>query len=288
MIRALVLLLVLFVPLSGVAADGAYTNPIIYAHYSDPDVIRAGDDFDGDGKGEPVASYRKPNVGGAHPVQSPETSDEFNGPLGLQWQWHANPIDTWFSFAERRGQLSLTAVPMPADSKNLWGVPNLLLQKLPAPAFTVMTLVDASHLRVGERSGLLMMGQDYSYMAVVKTRNGARLVHITCHDAPSGTAETESKGVSVKSLKVYLRISVVTSLGDVICNFSYSFDGKRFRWMNDIFVAKPGKWSGAKVGVFAVGSELPSRSAPAIGHADYDWFRFSLPAQSSRTPARVR
>ena len=39
------LLVLLLIPLTGFAADGTYTNPIIHADYSDPDVIRVGDDF---------------------------------------------------------------------------------------------------------------------------------------------------------------------------------------------------------------------------------------------------
>ena len=326
------LLILLLLPLTVLAADDTYTNPIIHADYSDPDVIRVGDDFyltassfnaipglpilhskdlvngriiahalpqplrwsddwpvigddaDGDGKGEPVASYRKPNVGGVYPVQPAQTSDEFDDKLGLQWQWHANPLDSWLSFAERRGQLSLTAAPMPAGAKNLWQVPNLLLQKLPAENFTITTLVDISHLRARERSGLLMMGREYSYLAVVKTQNGARLVHVVCHDALNGTAETESSAVHLRSRMVHLRINCTSSAGDVICNFSYSLDGRRFRWMNDIFVAQPGMWIGAKVGLFALGPA----NATTSGHADYDWFRFSLPGRSSRTGARAR
>ena len=51
-----------------------------------------GIDVDGDGKGEPVAKHRKPDVGREYPLRVPQTSDEFAGiKLGLQWQWHANP-----------------------------------------------------------------------------------------------------------------------------------------------------------------------------------------------------
>ncbi|HSD45361.1 MAG TPA: hypothetical protein VLB87_02020 [Pyrinomonadaceae bacterium] len=228
---------------------------------------------------------------GTYKVQAAQTNDEFNErKLGLQWQWHANPADSWFSFAERRGQLSLTAVPMPANAKNLWAVPNLLLQKLPAPSFTVTTLIDASHLRAGERSGLLIMGRDYSYVAVVKTQNGTRLVHVVCHDALNGTAENEASSVDLKSRRVYLRVSVVSSAGDVICGFSYSLDGRRFQSAGDTFVAQPGMWIGAKVGLFAIGSEdAVSRGAVTTpGHADYDWFRLLPPARSAQTRARVR
>ena len=241
-----------------------------------------GVDPDGDGKGEPFTTYRKPNVGREYPVQSPQTSDEFNaGTLGLQWQWHANPQAGWLSFTERGGRLGLTAVPQPENAQNLWAVPNLLLQKLPAPDFLVTTLVDASHLVAGERTGLLMMGRDYSYIAVVKTATGVRVVHVICHDAPKGTVEKETTLAEFKSKTVFLRVQI---FGEAICNFSYSLDGRRFHSADDIFVAQPGIWIGAKVGVFALGP----REASTRGHADYDWFRLVPPGRSSRTRARVR
>ncbi len=239
-----------------------------------------GVDPDGDGKGEPVARYRKPNVGRNYPVQTPQTSDEFeSNKLGLQWQWHANPLDGWLSFSTRRGWLRLNAISRPAGTQNLWSVPNLLLQKLPARDFTVTTLVDASHLKNGERSGLLMMGRDYSYLAVEKTSTGVRVVRVICLDAPKGAAETEVT-VEVKSQLVYLRVSVV---GEAICNFSYSTDGRRFQSVGDIFVAQPGMWIGAKLGLFALAPD----GATTHGYADYNWFRFNF-YESKGTMQRSR
>ena len=49
-----------------------------------------GIDENGEGCGLPVLSHKKPNVGKTYPVESPQTSDEFNdSKLGLQWQWQA-------------------------------------------------------------------------------------------------------------------------------------------------------------------------------------------------------
>jgi beta-xylosidase len=226
-----------------------------------------GVDADGDGKGEPVIRYRKPNVGREYPVQMPQTSDEFGSTtLGFQWQWHANPLDSWLSVSTRPGWLRLNAVSRPAGAQNLWSVPNLLLQKLPAHDFRVTTLVDVSRLKIGERSGLLMMGRDYSYLAVEKTSTGVRIVRVICLDAPKGAAEKDVF-VEVKSPLVYLRVSVV---GEAICNFSFSTDGKRFQSVGDIFVAAPGMWIGAKLGLFA----LAPVNAVTEGYADYYWFRF--------------
>jgi beta-xylosidase len=210
-----------------------------------------------------------------YPVQVPETSDEFdNNRLGLQWQWHANPLDQWLSFSARRGWLRLAAMPWPEDRQNLWAVPNLLLQKLPARSFTVTTLVDASHLLEGERSGLLMMGRDYSYVAVVRTSASLRVVRVTCLEAPKKTPEKEIGAVELKSKSIYLRITVAD---DAICEFSYSLDRRRFERLGETFRAQPGIWIGAKVGLFS----LAPAGAIANGYAEYNWFRFD--PQTSRT-----
>jgi len=228
-----------------------------------------GVDADGDGKGEPVARYRKPDVGREYPLQTPQTSDEFAGnKLGLQWQWHANPLDSWLSFSARRGWLRLPAISRPAGNQNLWAVPNLLLQKLPAREFLLTTLINASHLKVGERSGLLTMGRDYSYLAIEKTSAGTRIVRVICRDAPKGAAEKEET-VELKTTLVYLRVSVV---GEAICAFTYSTDGRRFQLLGDIFVAEPGMWIGAKIGIFS----LAPADATTNGYADYDYFRFKF------------
>ena len=54
-----------------------------------------GIDKDGDGCGEPVLTYKKPNVGQTYPICTPQESDEFDGyTLSPQWQWHANMKQT--------------------------------------------------------------------------------------------------------------------------------------------------------------------------------------------------
>jgi beta-xylosidase len=211
-----------------------------------------GVDADGDGKGEPVAQYRKPNVGREFPIRLPQTSDEFrSNKLGLQWQWHANPRKEWHSVS--RGSLRLNSIPV---TQNLWTTPNLLLQKLPARKFTVTTLVDASHLLEGERSGLLIMGRDYSYLAV----SGLYLIRVTCLDAEKGTADKVEIISELKNRSVFLRVSV----NDGVCEFSYSVDGKTFHQAGDTFVATQGVWIGAKVGLFSIARP----GATTRGYAD--------------------
>lgn len=53
-----------------------------------------GEDKDGDGCGEPVLTYKKPDVGKTYPICTPQESDEFDSnELGLQWQFNGNIDD---------------------------------------------------------------------------------------------------------------------------------------------------------------------------------------------------
>jgi hypothetical protein len=123
-------------------------------------------------------------------------------------------------------------------------------------------------LRDGERSGLVMMGRDYSYLAVVKTSHGLRVVRVKCLEANKGAAEKEIGGVEMKTGLVYLRVKVTDN---AVCDFSYSTDGKRFESLGEKFVAQSGMWIGAKVGLFSLAPE----DATVRGYADYDWLRIS-------------
>ena len=248
----------------GAAGRVVHLQPLIWK--DDWPVV--GVDSDGDGKGEPVAHHRKPDVGRDYPLAVPQISDEFKAnTLGLQWQWHANSKLDWFSLTDRPGWLRLSAVSFPKSTSTLWAVPNLLLQKLPGPTFTITTHLDASRLREGERAGLVMMGRDYSYIGVVRTSNKLRVIRVSCRDAAKQTAEAEDASIDLTSSRLFLRVSV---RNDAVSRFSFSIDGKKFQELGNEFVAKQGVWIGAKVGLFAVGTSATN----VRGYVDSDWFRF--------------
>lgn len=113
-----------------------------------------GEDKDGDGCGEPVLTYRKPNVGKTYPICTPQESDEFDtNELGLQWQWNANIDDKWYFADQEHGVLRLYSYPVPETYKSLWDVPNMLLQKFPAPSFSAtLKLKFSPHCQVQRRT----------------------------------------------------------------------------------------------------------------------------------------
>jgi len=224
-------------------------------------------DPDGDGIGEPVATYRKPNVAKTYPVNTPAEGDEFNTTrLGLQWQWQANPSAAW-SFISN-GVLRLYTQKIADSARNYWDVPNLLLQKFPAEEFTVTTKMKFTKnpKLQGERAGLLIMGYSYAGVALKSTADGLSLVTFLAKNANKGKAETEKKIITVTQTEVYLRVKVIKG---ALCQFSYSLDGKVYIPAGDSFQAEEGQWIGAKAGLFAT---RPTQTNDA-GFADFDWFR---------------
>jgi beta-xylosidase/lysophospholipase L1-like esterase len=228
-----------------------------------------GQDNDGDGCGEPVNVYQKPNVGKEYPVATPIESDEFAANrLGLQWQWHANPADWWYFTDQKKSCLRLFSVPVPANYKNVWDLPNLLLQKFPARSFTAttkLTFYPNSRIK-GERAGLLVMGLDYALLSLESTEKGIILSQNECLSAENGNKETVHESIVRTEETFYLRVTIDSTAQ---CVFSYSVDGTNYKPLGKSFHAKEGKWIGAKVGLFC---SRPSKNNDG-GYVDVDWFR---------------
>lgn len=234
--------------------------------------------------GEPVTQYKKPNVGKTYPICTPVESDEFDGMvLGPQWQWQANYNEKWAYFAGDKGFVRLYSHPVANDYKSLWDVPNLLLQKTPAPNFSATTKITFSPIEKykGEKTGLVVMGLDYAALTVENTESGLKLSQVECKKADKGNTEKENASVSLKKSTFYLRADISTDGSKISksegghdlvvkCQFYYSTDNKKFEKLGNEFQVKEGKWIGAKVGVFCTRPNIKTNDG---GWADVDWFR---------------
>ncbi|EJL60894.1 glycoside hydrolase family 43 protein [Flavobacterium sp. CF136] len=228
-----------------------------------------GTDVDNDGIGEPVMVYKKPNVGKkSFSVETPPESDEFNNPkLGLQWQWHANPQITW-GLPTAMGYYNLSCIPTPKDYNNLFDVPNLLLQKLPANEFTATTKIIFNSRFDGEYTGLVIMGLDYSFLCLKQEDGKLFLSQKTALKADKKGIESESKRIAIKDKTIYLQVKVKAG---GICNFFYSEDGQKFNSVGESFTAREGKWIGAKIGFLALREGIINDA----GSVAIDWFRIT-------------
>lgn len=226
-----------------------------------------GEDKDGDGNGEPVKTWKKPDVGKKYSIVTPPESDEFNGSeLGKQWQWHANPHISWGFPSGNLGFYRLNCVPRPENTKGLWDIPNLLLQKFPAEEFTATTKLVFNAHTDNEETGLLIMGEDYQYISL-KRRDGKYVLRIVkCENARTGGEEQELFSKEIENSEIYFRVDVEKG---GVCKFSYSTDGKQFKDAGSAFTSRAGRWIGAKVGFFALREGITNDS----GIVDIDWFR---------------
>ena len=228
-------------------------------------------------KGEPVTTYQKPKSA-SNVIMNPVENDEFNIPLmGLQWQWHAN-YNQAFGMPTAFGTFRIYTYKL--SGNNFWEVPNLLLQKTTADAFTVTAKIRMTSKADGQFGGLIMMGLDYSALVVKRVGEHFQLVQMTCKAADKGTPQTEQLIATLKPTAVdkvdykpgihediYLRMKVADSK----LRFAWSQDGKKFSECGDEFKMKEGKWIGAKFGFIAAETDPQCDR----GWIDADWIRIT-------------
>jgi len=221
------------------------------------------------GIGEPVITYRKPNTGVGHnQIVIPQTSDEFNGnKLGLQWQWQAAPQKTWYNFSSSKGSLRLNAVSNPTDNGSLFYTPNLLLQKFSAPSFIASTKLKFNPDRDGDRAGLAIAGNYFTFLCLEKQ---GEEIYLAMYE---GKRENRKFLMPEKLLsqpvnvsEIWLKVSVDTNTK---CQYSYSLDGLTYTEIGTSYPAEKGTWIGAKVGLICLSPGL----MPSKGYASFDFFR---------------
>ena len=225
-----------------------------------------GVDKDGDGRGIPVRTYRKPNVGKTYPVATPADSDDFDSnTLGLQWQWNGNPQPLWYFCDAENSLLRLFSHNTP-DAKNLYDMPNVLMQKFPNENFTATAKVSFfprvkdGKAMAGEKGGIAVMGYNFATLALESREDGIYLVQTDCVGANKGKDEVETAAVRLDSngpvwLQAVVRMTgskKPTQKPDYKCTvtFRYSLDGKKFIDFGRPMDVREGHWIGAKVGVF--------------------------------------
>ncbi|MEA3189294.1 MAG: hypothetical protein QOD99_3124 [Chthoniobacter sp.] len=245
-----------------------------FVHFQDADVygrivhlqpVRWEDDWpligidqDESGVGRPVLAHRKPAIARPIKMAIPQTSDEFSSPhLGLQWQWHANHSEDWYSLSERPGNLRL--YPQFVAGRDFQKTPNLLLQKFPAHEFSVSVELEIPSAHERLHTGLIVMGREYSALDVQRSAGGYKVCLL--HSAET-RGETFVAGETI-------RLGVRVGEGGV-CRFGFIVNEEEFSQLGPAFHARPGVWIGAKVGIYCLAEEPGSR-----GHSDFRCFEFS-------------
>ena len=243
---------------------------------------------DGNDYGEPVLTYRKPNVGEAAKeaeICEPDASDDFSkNTLGLQWQWNANPKEDWYKLTSEG--LCLNAVKQEEKIKH-GDYPNLLLQKWPAPEFICDTTLSIAGLKANEEAGVISMGVKYALLSFARNEEGVVEASFINGEQKYGkilVESTEETSTSLGTLAfaddsetITVRMSVqrvgTQDLSEKEKNFpleevvfEYSTNGTDYKKAGS-YMAAAGRWVGVKSGVYcaahhseAVGSCLVKKT----------------------------
>jgi len=207
-----------------------------------------GIDIDGNGIGEPVEVWTKPKTMAAAP-SLPQSSDNFDGEgLGLQWQWNHNPVPAKWNLSEKKGWLTLHALP----AENIKAARNTLTQMAMGFAGAATTLLDCSQLGQAA-AGLVCLGRDFRGIGV-------------CPEGIYTELNGERTILSDKRPKrIYLRLTLNAT--DNSHQFQYSTDGKHFSPAGEAFQMRSANWKGVRLGLYCYGAD---------GAARYDYFQYDI------------
>ena len=219
-------------------------------------LIYMGVDYDKNGVGEPVSEWKKPIPSTAfEPLQ---TSDDFSGHLGLQWQWNHNPVDSHWNLTDRNGWLTLRA--MPADS--LKQVRNMLTQKVvgyQSESTTKVTISGSSY------AGLFCSGK--TFCGIGLCNNGVFIEF-------GGRREVICKG---KFKELWLKVTNDSEQNRHL--FYYSLDGKNYVPAGSEFKMRGGYWKGIRVGLFCYepngATTTKRKTTPSKAQFDYFYQKYA-------------
>lgn len=217
--------------------------------------------------GKPVITYKKPDIGkGKSKKCEPATSDNFSEEeLSLQWQWNANYKKEWFSLDGRYLKLSAVKTdPMTACAD----IPNILLQKWPAPEFKCVTGIKLDALKPGDTVGVISLGMQYGALEFRKENNKIEAYYvqgsqkfgkILCEETAQQHQFIESwRNLSAVYVKYIVRCTGRRDLNEREKNFpletvtiEYSVDGLTYKKAFSMD-AIPGRWVGVKNGVYCI------------------------------------
>ena len=226
-----------------------------------------GEDYDGNGVGEPVKGWKKPKAKKAKEVFVPASSDDFSAPsLGLQWQFNHNPVDGAWALEDDRLRLDAQPAPFFMFARNT------LTQKVMGFNGSYTVKMDCSGMTDGQSAGLACMGQT-SHTLGIRQSEGQKILYLETFGAPSDTESFTGKDV-------WLRFCF-----DIKANsfrFSYSTDGSNFKDFGEPFPMRFGSWKGVRAALYSyMLADMPgtavieSEAVKAAGTAWFDDFVYS-------------
>jgi beta-xylosidase len=217
-----------------------------------------------DTTGEPVATWKRPDVGGATSSQRPQTSDDFNRrQLSPQWEWNHNPDDAHWSLSLRPGYLHLAAMPAP----DLLHARNTITEMMQDSSFDLTVRIDTKDMNNGQQAGLAMLSNKPSGIRIEQTAKKRRLMFF----APTGEMEGPDLEANIVQLRVHVTKETATYL--------YSTnDGRSFQTLGQPSRIYFSWWKAARPALFSFNTDA---NAKQLGSMDADWVHYQPLADST-------
>lgn len=223
----------------------------------------------GNGVGEPVPEWTMPSEG--CPEYRIAQSDVFDkGRPGLQWQWQANPRDSFFAPGGGTGDLRLACLSNGTRENLLWYAPNALTQIPQSPALSMVTRVRLSD--DGEEHDMAaigVIGHSYGYLALQRLASGRRIAlyrgYVTEKFFEGEATEELVESLNIGADPVCLRLD----MEDGTFHFSWSVDGTDYSPIGDDMPLTRATWTGAKLCLWSCNRENHRSS----GYGKYEFVR---------------
>ena len=181
-------------------------------------------------------------------------SDRFEGELGAQWQWQANPNPGWY----RMMKPGLRLQAAPADT--MYQAGQFLSQLMQDYDFD-MDVKMTPHLRPGDAAGIGVMSYPYFTLTLEEGKLQLRRGDVTEYGRmiPDKIVETVLHEAEAPAGTVCLRMRVRAGR---FC-FLYAGEGEDFRLIGEEYPLTAGGWTGARPGLFCL-----NRQGQQGGYAD--------------------
>lgn len=204
-----------------------------------------GEDYDGNGIGEPVKVCAKPNTGVSNKPSHPQTSDSFDGPeIGIQWQFNHNPDKSRLSLTERPGSLAIR----PLKAAKARESRNQLTQKLMGYHSVATVKINFADMKVGDRAGLEVLGNKFMCLGVMTELSNGSPRHLL-YTENNGVVARKKNMTSTGQDYVWLRADMDAAANKF--QFYYSLDGEKFVKTGDLFEMNDGDWKGVRPGIYS-------------------------------------
>lgn len=185
------------------------------------------------------------------------TSDEFSSTvLSPQWQFNHNPVPSKYNLNERKGWLRLYTV---SDTDDVMSARNTITQRILGPYSEGTAKIDISKMKLGDKSGLMLLQSPNATMTVLRTNKG--------YELQMTDGKTIAETMKFNKKVIYLRANV-SGVNDKV-HFSYSYDdvhytpfGKEFNMQYSLRV-----FCGNRYSIFNYATKQLG------GYIDVDWFR---------------